>query len=141
MRVSALSLFSLLSFSLAHEEPKSDEEREIQRSLQAAAYHVRAILGLSYRIDLFSLQCAPAVAEFTAARKRSWAQKVLGGMPSLGALPGYSELFAGDSDDPVLSSGQETFMSCVPSAETRIENNTCVLSTSYKSAIILPSSR
>ena len=33
---------SLISLSLAHREPKTDHEREIQRSLQAAAYYVSA---------------------------------------------------------------------------------------------------
>jgi hypothetical protein len=80
-------------------------------------------------------QCAPAVAEFTAARKRSWAQKVLAGWPSLGALPGFNELFDQSKyDDLAPALDQETFMSCVPSEETRIENNTCVLS---KSDIVL----
>ncbi|KAJ3915122.1 Intradiol ring-cleavage dioxygenase [Lentinula edodes] len=42
----------------AHQEPKTDAEIETQRALQRAAYY-----------------CAPAVGEFTAARKRAWQQQ------------------------------------------------------------------
>jgi hypothetical protein len=77
--------------------------------------------------NLTSFQCAPAVAEFTASRKRSWAQKVLAGRP---ALPGYNELFAeGVYNDAPAVAQQQTLMSCIPVQETQIENNTCVLGT------------
>ncbi|KAL0958780.1 hypothetical protein HGRIS_014101 [Hohenbuehelia grisea] len=112
-------LTSLASTSLlvaAHKEPKTHEEIEVQRALQAAAYH-----------------CSPAVAEFTAARKRSWAQKVLTGNP---ALPGYTALFAentyadyapGGIRDRAAVEGTEKLLSCNPVEATKIENNTCVL--------------
>ncbi|KAJ7579691.1 Intradiol ring-cleavage dioxygenase [Mycena floridula] len=107
-----VSLFvsSLLIVAAAgHKEPKTEQEIEVQRALQAAAYH-----------------CAPAVAEFTAARKRDWAQKVLAGNPS---LPGYEDLFAHrtyDSVDGVAGDGQ-TLMACTPVADSKIQNNSCVL--------------
>ncbi|KAJ8490030.1 hypothetical protein ONZ45_g13351 [Pleurotus djamor] len=114
---STILLFSgLLLLVSAHKEPKTPEELEIQRSLQAAAYH-----------------CAPAVAEFTAARKRSWAQKVLAGNPS---LPGYDQLFLegtyadyapGGVRDQASQAANEKLLSCSPVEETKIENNTCVL--------------
>ncbi|KAF4585090.1 hypothetical protein EYR40_001926 [Pleurotus pulmonarius] len=100
----------------AHKEPKTAEELEVQRALQVAAYH-----------------CAPAVAEFTAARKRSWAQKVLAGNPS---LPGYNELFLegtfadyapGGIRDQAIQDTNEKLLSCTPVEDTKIENNTCVL--------------
>lgn len=100
----------------AHKEPKTTEELEVQRALKVAAYH-----------------CAPAVAEFTAARKRSWAQKVLAGNPS---LPGYNELFLeatfadyapGGIRDQAIQETKEKLLSCTPVDDTKIENNTCVL--------------
>ncbi|RDB19167.1 hypothetical protein Hypma_014222 [Hypsizygus marmoreus] len=105
-----LVLLPLLAGVAAHKEPKTPQEIEVQRALQAAAYH-----------------CAPAVAEFTAARKRSWAQKVLAGRP---ALPGYEELFADGTYAEGISgtpNDEQTLMSCSPVHETRIQNNTCVL--------------
>ncbi|KDR79165.1 hypothetical protein GALMADRAFT_243052 [Galerina marginata CBS 339.88] len=111
---------ALFSQALAHREPKSDQEIEVQRALQAAAFH-----------------CAPAVESFTAARKQAWAQRVLGGGPG---LPGYQELFSADTykdlgDSPhnvehAPSHDQkddETFMKCTPISDTHIQNNTCVL--------------
>lgn len=78
---------------------------------------------------LIGLQCAPAVAQFNAARQQSWAQKVLGGSPS---LPAYQELFAAgtyeDTTDISPVDGQK-LMSCTPIEDTKIQNNTCVLST------------
>ncbi|KAJ3565259.1 hypothetical protein NP233_g7747 [Leucocoprinus birnbaumii] len=107
------SLALVTSFVAAHQEPKTPEEIEVQRALQAAAYH-----------------CAPAVERFTAARKRSWARKVLAGRPE---LPGYQELFnAGVYDDepetlPATESDGQTLMGCTPVSTTKIQNNTCVL--------------
>lgn len=75
-----------------------------------------------------SEQCAPAVAEFTAARKRSWAQKVLAGRP---ALPGYEDLFASgtyaDAIEGPVGPDDQALLSCSPAKETQIQNNTCVL--------------
>ncbi|KAG7439817.1 aromatic compound dioxygenase [Guyanagaster necrorhizus] len=101
------ALLSLLLplLATAHSSPKTVEEREVQRALQQAAYH-----------------CAPAVAEFTAHRKRAWAQKVLAGNPS---LPAYQDLFADGTYD--AEPGQE-LMSCTPvTEEAKMDNNTCVL--------------
>ena len=76
---------------------------------------------------LTSPQCAPAVAEFTASRKRSWAAKVLAGRPS---LPAYQDLFVPETYDDINSIGagdDQTFLTCSPVRETHIQNNTCVL--------------
>ncbi|KAF7760212.1 hypothetical protein Agabi119p4_10888 [Agaricus bisporus var. burnettii] len=118
MRALTNLLFSLsLAAALvaAHKEPKSQEEVEIQRALQAAAYH-----------------CAPAVERYTAARKRSWAQKVLAGRPE---LPGYQDLFSSDIYDdvevgtlPTPEDDSQTIMGCTPVSTSTIQNNTCVLS-------------
>jgi len=94
----------------AHKEPKNPQEIEVQRALQAAAYH-----------------CAPAVAQFTASRKRSWAQKVLAGQPS---LPGYQHLFSLESyEDMGIDAAEEgkQLLSCAPVESPHIQNNTCVL--------------
>ncbi|KAK0199958.1 Intradiol ring-cleavage dioxygenase [Desarmillaria ectypa] len=95
----------LLPFAAAHWSPKTAEEREVQRALQQAAYY-----------------CAPAVAEFTAYRKRAWVQKVLAGNPS---LPAYQDLFADGTYD---AEPEQELMSCTPvTEEAKMENNTCVL--------------
>jgi len=107
--LASLSLTSLVS---AHKEPKTAEEIEVQRALQAAAYH-----------------CAPAVERFTAARKRSWARKVVAGRPE---LPNFQDMFSAgvyeDEPDALPSSdSEETIMGCTPISTTKIQNNTCVL--------------
>ncbi|THH18831.1 hypothetical protein EW146_g2238 [Bondarzewia mesenterica] len=89
----------------AHKEPKTAAEIEVQRNLQAAAYH-----------------CAPAIAEFTAARQRSWAQKVLAGRP---ALPEYEDLFT--AWDDVAPGREQKLLGCSPIEQTRIRNQSCVL--------------
>ncbi|KAK1229454.1 hypothetical protein PQX77_007503 [Marasmius sp. AFHP31] len=108
-RRSLLYALAASSVALAHKEPKTDKEIEVQRALQAAAYH-----------------CAPAVAEFTAARQRSWAQKVLSGAST--QLPGYDDLFADENNQRRISDKEDkTFLECSPVEDTKIENNTCVL--------------
>ncbi|KAL0568724.1 hypothetical protein V5O48_013254 [Marasmius crinis-equi] len=108
-RGSLLYALAAGSVVFAHHEPKTGKEFEVQRALRAAAYH-----------------CAPAVAQFTAARQRSWAQKVLaGGNPQ---LPGYDDLFPetyGDHDQEQIA--DKEFLECSPVEETKIQNNTCVL--------------
>ncbi|KAG6853275.1 hypothetical protein C0991_005546 [Blastosporella zonata] len=100
------SLLPLLLAVTAHKEPKTPQEIEVQRALQAAAYH-----------------CAPAVERYTAARKQNWAQQVLAGRPS---LPGYEDLFAKGTYN--IDAGEDqTIMGCSPIQETRIQNNSCVL--------------
>ncbi|KAJ3536944.1 hypothetical protein NMY22_g5810 [Coprinellus aureogranulatus] len=108
---SVVVLLALALGASAHKEPKTEKEIEVQRALQAAAYH-----------------CAPAIESFTAQRKQAWAQKVLGGVPS------YQQLFdSGTYDDlrkEIESSEAEndkTIMGCTPISETHIQNNTCVL--------------
>ncbi|KZP23421.1 aromatic compound dioxygenase [Athelia psychrophila] len=103
----ALAALVLPLLAAAHKEAHTTEEIEVQRALQAAAYH-----------------CAPAVAQFTAERKRSWAQKVLGGRPS---LAGYEDLFDPQTyADLDVQSGQK-LLSCVEEQEADIRNNSCVL--------------
>ena len=73
--------------------------------------------------------------QYTATRKRSWSQKVLGGRPS---LTGYEDLFdesiyrdlGAAQDERNYVPGQK-LLSCVEEEETEIRNNTCVLGTSY----------
>ncbi|RXW19984.1 hypothetical protein EST38_g5857 [Candolleomyces aberdarensis] len=108
---SALLLLTLASgVAKAHKKPKTAEEIEVQRALQAAAYH-----------------CAPAVESFTAQRKQAFAQRVLGG------VPGHQQLFASDTYEDLRkeigssSEGDKTIMGCTPISETHIQNNTCVL--------------
>lgn len=43
-----VSLFLVAPFVSAHKEPKTPEEIEIQRALQAAAYYVRSLALLSF---------------------------------------------------------------------------------------------
>ncbi|KAK7052159.1 Intradiol ring-cleavage dioxygenase [Favolaschia claudopus] len=98
----------LLGAVVAHKEATTPEEKEVQRNLRNAAYH-----------------CAPAVADFTAARKRAFAQKALGqaGQPY---LPNYNELFAQEALTGIDAPDGD-FLSCAPIQDTHIENNTCVL--------------
>ncbi|THU83110.1 aromatic compound dioxygenase [Dendrothele bispora CBS 962.96] len=107
-----LTLLPLLPFVLAHKEPKTEQEIETQRALQRAAYY-----------------CAPAVAEFTAARKRRFAQKVLGTNNVQSALPGYEDLFADGTfvDGSAQDADQKQLMECSPVRESHMQNNTCVL--------------
>ncbi|EAU86956.1 hypothetical protein CC1G_09813 [Coprinopsis cinerea okayama7 len=109
------NLFVLLAAagsSLAHKEPKTTREIEVQRALQAAAYH-----------------CAPAIESFTAGRKRAFAQRALAG-----GVPGYQQLFSSDTYEDLRKQigsseedGEQELMSCSPIGETHIQNNSCVL--------------
>lgn len=74
--------------------------------------------------DPLPLQCAPAVAEFTAARKRAWSQRVLAtGQPSI--LEG-EDLFSQETLD---ASPNKQVMECSPVEDgAHVSNNTCVLS-------------
>ncbi|KAG5349278.1 hypothetical protein C0989_004857 [Termitomyces sp. Mn162] len=104
-----LFLLLLLTSASAHKEPRTPQEIEVQRALQAAAYH-----------------CAPAIERYTAARRRSWAQKVLAGRP---ALPGFDDLFAsGTYETPgIPAANDQLVMGCTPIEDTRLQNNSCVL--------------
>lgn len=137
------SIFVLyfLSAVLAHRHPETDHEIEVQRALQAAAYHV----CMSFEYFLGQLlkgirQCAPAVESFTAGRKRAFAQRAMGaaGYPSLSNIPlqglGYQQVFASDiyadlktDEREQPEQDQEKYMTCSPISETHIQNNTCVL--------------
>lgn len=75
---------------------------------------------------------SPDSQQYTASRKRSWAQKVLGGRPS---LAGYDDLFDSGSYLDLAASEEngssQKLLSCVEEKETEIVNNTCVLGMSY----------
>ncbi|PWN48347.1 aromatic compound dioxygenase [Violaceomyces palustris] len=96
--------------------PETKEELARFFDAQSAAYH-----------------CAPAIAAYTVARKRSWAQKVLGG----DALQNKNLFVDGYFDDMGLDSQASTIealkekgkriMACDPVVETKIRNSTCVL--------------
>ncbi|KAK2459983.1 hypothetical protein APHAL10511_007989 [Amanita phalloides] len=105
---SLLFLAALLTLGSAHKAPKTPQEIETQRRLQAAAYY-----------------CAPAIAEFTASRKRDFTQKIMTGRPE---LPGYQELFS-SYPDPDLP--PDAIMACNAvqreSAIQNGQNNSCVL--------------
>lgn len=108
---SAAALAATSSLVVAH-GPETREEVQRYYDLQASAYH-----------------CAPAVAAYTAQRKRNWAQKVLGGEPLA-----HKNLFVdGYFDDMNLGAGGEAgepgkrLMACDPVQETKIRNSTCVL--------------
>ncbi|KAJ7489210.1 Intradiol ring-cleavage dioxygenase [Mycena latifolia] len=105
-----LTLGALLLAAQAHKHAVTPEEKAVERTLRNAAYH-----------------CAPAVGDFTAARKRAFAQKAMGSAGTPG-LPGYDELFAQENlagiDGPTPDGD---FLSCAPVQDTQIENNTCVL--------------
>jgi len=110
-----LSLF-FLTQTLAHSHPETEYEIEVQRALQAAAYH-----------------CAPVIESFTASRKQAWAQQVLAGSPG---VPSQQHLFSAEiykdladsphNPDPNVPD-DETLMKCTPISDTHIQNNTCVL--------------
>ncbi|KAH8823108.1 Intradiol ring-cleavage dioxygenase [Flagelloscypha sp. PMI_526] len=62
--------------------------------------------------------CAPAIAEFTAERKRVWAQKVFSLAQRVASqLPGYDELF--DDSDAYDTNGSNTFYTCVLAPEVK----------------------
>ncbi|TFK19602.1 aromatic compound dioxygenase [Coprinopsis marcescibilis] len=112
-----LLVLAATSSTLAHKEPKNAHEVEVQRALQAAAYH-----------------CAPAIESFTAGRKRAFAQRALAG-----GVPGYQHLFSSETyedlvkqvDGGASSEGERhpdgSLMSCTPISDTHIQNNSCVL--------------
>ncbi|KAF7979281.1 hypothetical protein HWV62_42978 [Athelia sp. TMB] len=98
--VLALAALTLPLLAAAHKEAHTTGEIEVQRALQAAAYH------------------------FTAERKRAWAQKVLGGRPS---LAGYEDLFDPETYSDLERGSGQKLLSCVEEREADIRNNSCVL--------------
>ena len=74
--------------------------------------------------------CAPAIAVFTAARKRSWAQKVLGGDPLAHQnlfVDGYFEEQGLAKTAASLEAEGKKLMECNPVQASKIKNATCVL--------------
>ncbi|KAJ7182786.1 Intradiol ring-cleavage dioxygenase [Mycena crocata] len=103
-----LSLSILLLGVHAHKEATTAHEKAVERGLRNAAYH-----------------CAPAVGDFTAARKRAFAQKALGGAGQA-TITDYDGLFTQETLKGVDGPDGD-FLSCSPVQDTQIENNTCVL--------------
>lgn len=140
-----LTALTLPILTTAHKHTAPD----VQRALQAAAYQVgphyitsvfvhspfidavRTSSVTTFDFNFHSLKSYIADSQqFTAGRKRSWAQKVLGGRPS---LAGYDHLFDSSTYQDIdatkgTGSGQK-LLSCVEESETEILNNTCVLGT------------
>lgn len=85
------------------------EEVQAFRSLQASAYH-----------------CAPAVAAYTAERKRNWAQRVLGSVPLSMKQYFVDSAFKNDHADDDANGKQ--IIACKPIKVAKIKNSTCVLS-------------
>lgn len=101
--------------ALAH-SPKTPEELDAFAARQASAYH-----------------CAPAVAAMTAHRKRSFAQKVLGGDPTQHAnlfVDGYFDDLKATANEAMRKAAEikgKQLMACEPVQETYMKNSTCVL--------------
>lgn len=98
--------------------PKNEAEALQFLDRQTTAYH-----------------CAPQIAVLEAARKRSFAQRVLGGDPTAHQQLFASGYFAPEgieaSIDQVNKLAEENgkkLMACEPVQETKIRNSTCVLS-------------
>ncbi|PPR04197.1 hypothetical protein CVT24_010745 [Panaeolus cyanescens] len=117
MKTSVFVIALCAALGFAHKHPKTEQEIEVQRALQAAAYH-----------------CAPAVESFTAARKKAWAQSVLAGHPgNVNALD--QDLFSEYKYQDIAAAAapqnadddEDVFMKCTPVSTTHIQNNTCVL--------------
>ncbi|KAJ7220621.1 Intradiol ring-cleavage dioxygenase [Mycena pura] len=103
-----LALFPLLLAALAHNEPKSPEEKAVERTLRNAAYH-----------------CTAAVGDFTAARRRAFSRQALGGAGQPG-LPSYDQMFTQEALQGI-DAPEGDYLSCSPIQDSYIENNTCVL--------------
>jgi len=101
----ALSFLGCAVLVAAHASPKTAEEIEAWNALQATAYH-----------------CAPAVASYTASRKRQWAQRMLGA----DALADKNLFLDGAFDD--VTKPQTKLLACDEVEPVTIKNQTCVLS-------------
>ncbi|CAO1625181.1 unnamed protein product [Parajaminaea phylloscopi] len=109
MRVSHLAVACAAATAAFAHGPETPEEVRAFHALQASAYH-----------------CAPAVAAYTAQRKRNWAQKVLGAAPL-----SMKQYFVEDGlkeNHVEAASSSKQIMACDPVSETKIKNSTCVLS-------------
>lgn len=110
-------LLSALTFISAHKHPTTEQEKEVLRGLQVAAYH-----------------CAPAVESFARSRKQDYIQRTLYNHPGIPSLT-LQHLFSPDHYADLLDSptpthaadDQRQYMECMPNSETHIQNNTCVL--------------
>ena len=115
--VSTIAALAILAgTSLAH-GPKTATQVAEFLDRQQTAYH-----------------CAPQIAVLEAGRKRSFAQRVLGGDPT-----SHQQLFASGYFEPsgieasiaqvnkVAEENGKKLMACEPVQETKIKNSTCVL--------------
>jgi protocatechuate 3,4-dioxygenase beta subunit len=110
------TLVTLAGTTLAH-GPKTAAEVTEFLDRQQTAYH-----------------CAPQIAALEAGRKRSFAQRVLGGDPL-----SHQQLFSSGYFEPsgieasiaevskLAEENGKTLMACEPVQETKIKNSTCVL--------------
>jgi hypothetical protein len=96
--------------SSAHSSPSTPEEAAAYKALQESSYH-----------------CAPVIAAYTAARKRSWAQKILG--PTSAFDDSQLFLDGAFSDVEQLAAEGKKLLACNEVQETTIKNHTCVLGT------------
>ncbi|KDN35919.1 aromatic compound dioxygenase [Tilletiaria anomala UBC 951] len=98
----------------AHGGPETKGELQEFMSRQESAYH-----------------CAPAVAAYTAARKRSWAQRVLGGdalaHKNLFVDGYFQEQMGIEGRAESLEAVGKQLMECNPVQASKIRNSTCVL--------------
>jgi len=97
----------------------------IRLYIQSVLQRCMSSFFVKTNITLLFFTCSE---QFTAQRKRSWAQSILAGRP---ALAGYEDLF-----DPAVyrdlsvseqGAGRQKLLSCVEESSTEIRNNTCVL--------------
>ncbi|KAF8323311.1 aromatic compound dioxygenase [Clavulina sp. PMI_390] len=113
MLVSSSTLLALAASSASfhvvsahnNQRPKTTEQFRVYQDLQQAAW-----------------ACAPEAEAYQAQRKRAFAQHVMGGVPDGSSLTA-SDLFL---DEYEQGTGQK-FMECADAQETKIRNNTCVL--------------
>jgi protocatechuate 3,4-dioxygenase beta subunit len=117
MRAAVASIITLEIGSVSAHGPKTASQVAEFLDRQTTAYH-----------------CAPQIAVLEAARKRSFAQRVLGGDPT-----SHQNLFAAGYFEPsgieaavdqvtkLAAEQGKQLMACEPVQETKIKNNTCVL--------------
>jgi hypothetical protein len=111
--LAALAIAFGATAALAHDEkPKTPEQIRVYQDLEAAAYY-----------------CAPAVAVYTAERKRAFAQKVLGGVPNGEVYRLITGHTFGDNLDEEAQGG---LFSCNAADDLEIRNNTCVLGVCFE---------
>merc|ERR1711939_1017973 len=111
--VTASLLLAGAAYVAAHGPKTADELKEYQ-ALQSSIYH-----------------CAPAVAAYTAERKKAWQQRMLGADAladkNLFLQGAFEDLGLDGSNNNADKQGAPTLLSCDTVEETQIKNHTCVL--------------